>query len=89
MTDTNQNVQNQNIKRTITIDPIWQRFTNLSSGHFEALVRLQGNYRPDYLKILGNFSADVFKVQLPSSALSRITRDEGVLSLDLREYVVA
>jgi hypothetical protein len=77
------------IQRAVDIDPIWQRFISASQGHFEALVRLKGNYQPDYMNILGPFSEGVLKVELPSSALARLSSDEKVLSVEVREYVVA
>ncbi len=79
----------EHMKRTVDIDPIWQRFTNHSSeGRFAALVRLSENYRPEYMTILGAFTPGVFRAEIPSSALPRLTQDDRVLGVELREYVV-
>jgi hypothetical protein len=77
----------KNIKRTVDIDPIWSRFTSSGEGHFEALVRLSENYKPDYMKITGVFTPGVFKAALPAHALSRLAKDEKVLDVELHEYV--
>ncbi len=79
----------QNIKRTVDIDPIWQRFANSASGHFQALVRLSGDYRPDYMKIGESFTPGVMKAELPAGALARLASDERVLSVELREFIGA
>lgn len=75
-----------NTGRTVDIDPIWERFANAGVGHFEALVRLSDNYRPDYMKILGPFTKGVFKAELPATALPRLAHDDKILSVELREY---
>ena len=77
------------INRKVDIDPIWQRFLSVSNGHFEALVRLKDNYQPDYMNIVGPFSPGVLKAELQAEALPRLAADEKVLSVELREYVVA
>lgn len=74
-------------RRSLKIDPIWERFTQNGEGHFEALVRLSDNYSPEYMKILGPFSPGVMKAKLPCTALSRLMCDQKVLSAELREYV--
>lgn len=75
--------------RQVDIDPIWQRFLSVSNGRFEALVRLKEDYHPDYMNILGPFSPGVMKAELHAEALDRLAADEKVLSVELREYVVA
>lgn len=79
----------RNINRTVDIDPIWKRFTESSEGRFAALVRLSENYRPEYMTILEPFTPGVYRAEIPSSALSRLSQDAGVLGVELREYVVA
>lgn len=76
-----------NKRRTIKIDPVWNRFMDLPNGHFEALVALDSNYKPDYMTILGQFSPGVLKVSLQPCELLRLQADERVLSAELREYI--
>jgi hypothetical protein len=78
----------KNAKRTVDVDPIWKRFLGHSQGRFEALVRLSENYKPDYMTIGDVFTPGVYRAEIPSSALSRLAADQGVLSVELREYVV-
>jgi hypothetical protein len=77
----------QNIKRTVDIDPIWKRFMGQSQGCFKALVRLSENYKPDYMKIEDVFTPGVYRAEIPSSALTRLAADQGVLSVEVRQYV--
>lgn len=79
----------RNIKRTVDIDPIWQRFTEATEGSFAALVRLSENYRPDYMTVGEAFTPGVYRAEIPSTALSRLAQDANVLGVELREYVVA
>jgi hypothetical protein len=78
------------VKRTVDIDPIWQRFAGLSpEGTFRALVRLSGDYKPAYMKIDGTFSPGVLKAEMPASALPCLAKDSKVLSVEFREFVMA
>jgi len=80
------------VNRRVDIDPIWQRFINPSlhaslAGHFAALVKLAENYQPDYLTVTGVFGQGFVKAEFPSSALAKVEKDAGVLSVELREFI--
>jgi hypothetical protein len=58
------------------------------TGAFNAIVRLsRPEYRPDYMKILGQFTPGFMSAQIGCDALDRAEADSNILSVELREHL--
>ncbi len=58
-----------------------------SHGTFDAIVRLaRPEYRPSYMKILGQFSPGFMRAEIDYTAFPEATADRDVLAVELRAY---
>jgi hypothetical protein len=60
---------------------------NEAFGEFKVIVRFAKPKYPPYLKVIGPHSPGHIKARVPCNQIARMSQDNNVLSIELREHV--